>query len=199
MKHSVVILFFVAVSLFTFAQFAKGTNPQDKPQFSWKNNLYSLSSYSPDICFITIKERPIDSGKMHNWEHYYTNQKVGNGYRYSQMLGWQKNNKWAFETGIELLQKIMCIDFTNFKNIPEVKVKNNHSDPDFFRTRILALNIPLRVVYTQGKNKLKFFSYFGIESDNVTKAGNPQWDKEQLKQLDKLLEMMIESEGVSNE
>lgn len=47
--------------------------------------------------------------------------------------------------------------------------------------------------------KQEFFSYFGIESDNITKAGNPQWDKEQLKQLDKLLEMMIESEGVPSE
>lgn len=46
--------------------------------------------------------------------------------------------------------------------------------------------------------KQQFFSMLGIESDNSTKAGSPQWDRKSLEQLNKLLDSMIEK-GESNE
>lgn len=127
-----------------------------------KKGLYSVSSISPDYCFITIKIRPEESGKHHNWEHYYINQKGNLGYRYAQLIGWQRNNNWGFEAGAELCCKIMTVDFATGENIPEVRQKNNTSVPIFYRTVYNSINVPFRVVYTAGKKKLKFFSFFGI-------------------------------------
>ena len=40
--------------------------------------------------------------------------------------------------------------------------------------------------------KQEFFKFYGIESDKETKAGNPQWDRDALEELQKLLKTMIE-------
>ena len=40
--------------------------------------------------------------------------------------------------------------------------------------------------------KQEFFEFYGIESDKETKAGNPQWDRDALEELQKLLKTMIE-------
>ncbi len=124
--------------------------------------LYSVSSISPDFCFITVKIRPDEYGKHHNWEHYYINQKGNLGYRYAQMIGWQNNKHWGFEGGAELCRKIMTVDFATNENIPEVRQKNPSSLPTYYRTVFNSINVPLRVVFTAGKKKLKFFSFFGI-------------------------------------
>lgn len=124
--------------------------------------LYSVSSISPDFCFITIKIRPEESGKHHNWEHYYINQKGNTGFRFAQMIGWQKNNHWGFEAGAELCRKIMTVDFATNDYIPEVRAKNMNSLPTYYRTVFNSINIPIRVVFTAGQKKLKFFSFFGI-------------------------------------
>lgn len=129
---------------------------------STNRGLYSVSSISPDFCFITIKIRPEESGKHHNWEHYYINQKGNLGYRYAQLIGWQKNNHWGFEGGAELCRKIMTVDFASNETIPEVRKKNNSNLPAYYRTIFNSINIPIRVVFTAGKKKLKFFSFFGI-------------------------------------
>ena len=126
------------------------------------SNYYSVSSISPDYCFITIKIRPDESGKQHNWEHYYINQKGNLGYRFAQLFGWQKNKNWGFELGAELSRKIMTVDFANNNDIPEVRQKNSNDLPLFYRTVFNSINVPLRIVYTTGKNKWKFFSFFGI-------------------------------------
>lgn len=39
-----------------------------------------------------------------------------------------------------------------------------------------------------------FFESLGIESENQTKAGKPQWDRKSLEQLNKLLDSMLEKE-----
>jgi hypothetical protein len=124
--------------------------------------LYSVSSISPDFCFITIKIRPDESGKRHNWEHYYINQKGNLGYRYAQMIGWQNNKHWGFEAGAELSRKIMTVDFATNEIIPEVRQKNQRIFPTFYRTVFNSINVPIRVVFTAGKKKLKFFTFFGI-------------------------------------
>lgn len=127
-----------------------------------ERGLYSVSSISPDFCFITIKIRPDESGKHHNWEHYYINQKGNLGYRYAQLIGWQKNRHWGFESGAELCRKIMTVDFATNEHIPEVRQKNNSNLPAYYRTVFNSINVPLRVVFTAGRKKLKFFSFFGI-------------------------------------
>jgi hypothetical protein len=124
--------------------------------------FYSVSSFSPDFCFITVKIRPEESGKHHNWEHYYINQKGNTGFRLAQMFGWQKNEHWGFEAGAELCRKIMTVDFATNDNVPEVRLKNENSYPTFYRTVFNTINVPLRVVFTAGQKKLKFFSFFGI-------------------------------------
>lgn len=40
--------------------------------------------------------------------------------------------------------------------------------------------------------KQEFFEFYGIESDKETKTGNPQWDRDALEELQKLLKTMIE-------
>ena len=40
--------------------------------------------------------------------------------------------------------------------------------------------------------KQEFFEFYGIESDKETKAGNPQWDRDALEELQKLLKTIIE-------
>jgi hypothetical protein len=124
--------------------------------------FYSVSSFSPDFCFITIKIRPEESGKHHNWEHYYINQKGNTGFRAAQMIGWQKNNHWGFEAGAELSRKIMTVDFATNDYIPEVRQKNLNNLPTYYRTVFNTINVPIRVVFTAGQKKLKFFSFFGI-------------------------------------
>lgn len=44
------------------------------------------------------------------------------------------------------------------------------------------------------QQKQQFFSMLGIESDNQTKGGSPQWDRKSLEQLNKLLDTMLEKE-----
>lgn len=146
--------------LFTPQLFA--SNQSDTILSKGNTGLYSLSSVSPDFCFITVKVRPQESGKHHNWEHYYINQKGNLGYLFAQMLGWQKNHHWGFETGAELCRKIMTVDFATSENIPEVREKNKETAPVFYRTVFNSINIPARVIFTAGKKRLKFFSFFGI-------------------------------------
>jgi hypothetical protein len=134
----------------------------DSLQIHANKGLYSVSAVSPDFCFITIKLRPNDSGKHHNWEHYYINQKGNLGYRYAQMVGWQKNKHWAFEAGAELCRKVMSVDFGTKEDIPEVRVPNQTSFPTYYRTIFNSINIPIRAVFTAGRKKLKFFAFFGI-------------------------------------
>ena len=134
----------------------------DTTSSSSNKRFYSVSSVSPDFCFITIKIRPDESGKHHNWEHYYINQKGNTGFRFAQMIGWQKNRHWGFEAGAELCRKIMTVDFATNENIPEVRQKNASSLPTYYRTVFNSINIPIRVVFTAGQKKLKFFSFFGI-------------------------------------
>jgi hypothetical protein len=124
--------------------------------------LYSVSSISPDFCFVTIKIRPDESGKHHNWEQFYINQKGNVGYRFAQLIGWQKNKHWGFEAGAELCRKIMTVDFATNENILEVRQRNNSSLPIFYRTVFNSINVPLRIVFTAGQKRLKFFSFFGI-------------------------------------
>lgn len=123
---------------------------------------YTVGSASPDFCFITIKIRPDESGKHHNWEHYYINQKGNLGYRVAQLVGWQKNRHWGIEAGAEVCRKIMNVDFAMNETIPEVRIKNGFEEPTYYRTIFNSVNVPLRVVFTAGKKKLKFFSFFGI-------------------------------------
>lgn len=139
-------------------------NAQSKDSLNSSPNkgLYSVSSISPDFCFITIKIRPDESGKHHNWEHYYINQKGNVGYRFAQLIGWQKNRHWGFEAGAELCRKIMTVDFATNTDIPEVRQKNGSTFPVFYRTVFNSINVPIRVVFTAGQKKLKFFSFFGI-------------------------------------
>jgi len=125
-----------------------------------QKGFYTVTSISPDFCFITIKIRPEESGKHHNWEHYYINQKGNMGYRFAQMIGWQNNKHWGFEAGAELSRKIMDVDFATNENIPQVRLKNDL--PIYYRTVFNTINVPLRVVFTGGRKKLKFFSFFGI-------------------------------------
>ena len=134
----------------------------DSLSVSTQRGFYSVTSASPDFCFITIKIRPDESGKHHNWEHYYINQKGNPGFRIAQMIGWQKNSRWGFETGAELCRKVMTVDFGMNETIPEVRVKNETTSPVYYRTVFNSLNVPLRVVFTAGQKKLKFFSFFGI-------------------------------------
>ena len=47
--------------------------------------------------------------------------------------------------------------------------------------------------------KQMFFEYYGIESENETKAGNPQWDRAELLRLQSLLKTMIDEKGDSHE
>jgi hypothetical protein len=156
------LFYFVVIFFLQFylgKSLAQGTDTiHSKPE----RGLYSVSSVSPDFCFITIKVRPDESGKHHNWEHYYINQKGNLGYRYAQLIGWQKNKHWGFEGGAELCRKIMTVDFATNEHIPEVRQKNNSNLPAFYRTVYNSINVPLRVVFTAGQKKLKFFSFFGI-------------------------------------
>ena len=39
--------------------------------------------------------------------------------------------------------------------------------------------------------KQEFFKFYGIESESETKAGNPQWNREELEKLQQLLNVMI--------
>jgi hypothetical protein len=95
-------------------------------------------------------------------DHFYINQKGNAGFRIAQLIGWQRNNHWGFEAGAELCRKIMTVDFATNENIPEVRQKNASSLPIFYRTVFNSINVPLRVVFTAGQKKLKFFSFFGI-------------------------------------
>lgn len=45
------------------------------------------------------------------------------------------------------------------------------------------------------QQKAQFFSYLGIDSENTTKAGNPQWDKSALENLHKLIKIMLDEKG----
>lgn len=137
-------------------------NQSDTLTNSTSKSFYSVSSISPDFCFITIKIRPDESGKHHNWEHYYINQKGNLGYRFAQLIGWQKNKHWGFEAGAELSRKIMTVDFATNDQIPEVRQKNNNALPVYYRTVFNSINVPLRIVFTAGKSKWRFFSFFGI-------------------------------------
>jgi hypothetical protein len=56
----------------------------------------------------------------------------------------------------------MTVDFANNETIPEVRKKNDSNLPAYYRTVFNSINVPLRVVFTAGKKKLKFFSFFGI-------------------------------------
>ena len=40
--------------------------------------------------------------------------------------------------------------------------------------------------------KRAFFDYYGIQSDNVTPAGNPKWDRDELIRVQKLVKMMLD-------
>ena len=44
------------------------------------------------------------------------------------------------------------------------------------------------------QQKQQFFDMLGIESENVTKAGSPQWDRKSLETLNKLIDSMLEKE-----
>ena len=44
------------------------------------------------------------------------------------------------------------------------------------------------------QQKQQFFEMLGIDSENKTKAGSPQWDRKSLETLNKLLESMLEKE-----
>mgnify|MGYP003613158673 CR=1 FL=1 len=68
----------------------------DTTRSTQNRGLYSVSSFSPDFNFITVKIRPDESGKHHNWEHYYINQKGNAGFRFVQMVGRKKNNHWGY-------------------------------------------------------------------------------------------------------
>jgi hypothetical protein len=134
----------------------------DSLAFVKHKGFYSITSISPDYCFVTIKIRPDESGKHHNWEHYYINQKGSLGFRFAQIIGWQKNKHWGFESGAEICRKIMNVDFATNDYIPEVRLKNETNLPIYYRTVFNSINIPARVVFTAGKSRLKFFSFFGI-------------------------------------
>ncbi len=156
-------IFGVSLALFSiFYSIEIHAEANDSIKRAKLSGFYTVSAISPDFCFITVKIRPEDSGKNHNWEYYYINQKASFGYRYEQLIGWQKNNHWGFEGGAELCKKIMSVDFANYKTVPEVRVKNNSILTVFYRTVFNSVNIPLRVVFTAGKKKLQFFSFFGI-------------------------------------
>lgn len=45
------------------------------------------------------------------------------------------------------------------------------------------------------QQKAQFFDYLGIDSENTTKAGNPQWDKSALENLHKLIKIMLDEKG----
>ena len=159
MNFKLLLLFFT-LFLFSFLQIK--AVERDSTLVPIAKHFYSLTSLSPDICFITIKIRPDESGKHHNWESYYVNQKVSTGYRFTQLLGWQKNRHWAFEGGIMLSKKVMNVDFNQHTAIPEVKVKNGSLGAPFYRTNYSCLEVPVRVVFTAGKKAFRFFSFFGI-------------------------------------
>ena len=40
--------------------------------------------------------------------------------------------------------------------------------------------------------KIAFFEYYDIESDNETPAGNAKWDRDEVERVQKLLKIMIE-------
>jgi hypothetical protein len=56
----------------------------------------------------------------------------------------------------------MTVDFATNDNIPEVRQKNFNNLPTYYRTVFNTVNVPIRVVFTAGQKKLKFFSFFGI-------------------------------------
>ena len=63
------------------------------------------------------------------------------------------------------------------------------------KSKIKSLNeVKLIDKFNPGSSmqKQEFFKFYGIESDKETKAGNPQWDRDALEELQKLLKTMIE-------
>ena len=44
------------------------------------------------------------------------------------------------------------------------------------------------------QQKQQFFEMLGIESENTTQKGSPQWDRKSLEILNKLLDSMLEKE-----
>jgi hypothetical protein len=131
-------------------------------RFKKSGNIYTGTSFEPDFFFITVKLRPQESGKNHNWEHYYVNQKIKQGYRIAQLIGWQKNNHWGFETGVALSRKVMMVDFPGSRTIPEVSEINNNASLAYYHTFFNTIDLPFRAVFTAGKGRVKFFSYAGI-------------------------------------
>jgi hypothetical protein len=126
------------------------------------SNMYTVTAMEPEFCFITVKLRQQESGKTHNWEQYYVNQKLQQGYRITQLIGWQKNNHWGFETGIGISRKEMMVDFPGSLLIPKVSEVNKSNNIMYYHTFFNAIDIPIRAVFTAGKGRLKFFSYAGI-------------------------------------
>ena len=45
------------------------------------------------------------------------------------------------------------------------------------------------------QQKQKFFTYYGIESENETASGNAKWDRKEIERLLKLLDNLIEEKG----
>ncbi|MCZ2249046.1 MAG: hypothetical protein LC111_09840 [Bacteroidia bacterium] len=134
----------------------------DSLSSSKKKHFYIAFSALPDICFITVKQRPNDSGKMHNWEKYYPNQLGSPGFRIEQIFGWSNNKHWAFETGISLSNKVMRVDFGNKSDVPINNSKTKKETTIYYKHIYKSINIPARIVFTSGHQKNNFFAFFGI-------------------------------------
>lgn len=156
MKRILIVTFFI----FFCVNISNGQQSLQQNSSDKCSRFYGATAASKDVCFITVKTRPAESGKHHNWEHYYANQKLNYGYRFSQLFGFVKSSQWSFESGFVITKKIMDVDFEN--DVPEVGIKNASTNPVYYKTIYHCLDIPLRVLFTEGQKKLKFLCSFGL-------------------------------------
>lgn len=122
-----------------------------------KGEFYYGAYVSPDVSFITVKIRPSESGKTHNWEKYQNGSLVPNAWRVGAIIGFKRNLHWSFETGLQFSNKNL-----NYYNEVNNEFKNKISPSQASESTSIihyrCLDLPLRVVFTAGKKRLKFIS-----------------------------------------
>ena len=100
----------------------------------------------------------------------------------------------------KFLFKMLCRNFKQIKKLclssaPGTLIKRIIIVVVIAAIVITAIAVPASIASKKRRNafeKAKFFSFYNIESENETAAGNAKWDRKEIERLQKLLDNLIE-------
>jgi len=169
-----------SLTIFIFTLFSLCSFGQNKLLENANSDFHRIQigiSVSPDICFRTLKtksENPISAVVMNNRNKY---ERPIFGYSSGLALNFNADRHWGIETGLQYSNKGFAYVMSDLTFGDQIDPVYGLIHPTqeiitdvIYRDNFHYLDLPLRVVFTAGRSKLRFVSSLGVTSNVFIKA-----------------------------